>query len=151
MFKTIWPLMSVRNSTGTRKGKEAKRCAIIDLSSTASYLPFSNLSIYSSTKAFNKIFTLGASAWLSNPVPQSTTDVVTPIDFLSVQPGFVDTAMAQEDIKWENMKAPKTGFVSSMACAKGAMGCLGKLTETPGATGHVGLFAQLGIATGLFP
>ena len=63
MFKVLWPQMKERSM----KNKLPSRCAILDISSISSVLPLTGASVYSSTKAFNKVFTLGLSSYLSNP------------------------------------------------------------------------------------
>lgn len=79
MFKIVWPQMKERSA---KKNRDSK-CAIVDLSSMASIMPVSEVGVYSATKSFNRLFTLGLASYLSSPKSEGSK-LVTPIDFLSV-------------------------------------------------------------------
>jgi short-subunit dehydrogenase len=80
MFKTVWPMFKERSNRLSCQ----KKCAFVDISSITSILPSTMIAIYAATKAFNRVFTLGLSSYLSNPLPSGPKDLATPIDFLSV-------------------------------------------------------------------
>lgn len=119
----------------------------------ASIMPVPNVGVYSATKSFNRVFTLGLASYLSSPKPEGSK-LGTPIDFLSVQPGYVDTNMAQ-DFKDKLIKKKKDGmlkmFVGPLDTAHESLGCLGKLSMTPGARGHGFMYMLMDSMRGILP
>jgi len=116
-------------------------------------LPVSNVGVYAATKAFNRVFTLGLASYLSNP-KQESSQLVTPIDFLSVQPGYVDTNMAKNEkevLTKKKKSAMLKLFVSPIDTAEGSFGCLEKLSMTPGARGHGLLYMFMDTVKGVLP
>lgn len=149
MFKTVWPLMKERSNRLSCR----KRCAFVDLSSITSIMPVSVASVYCASKAFNAIFTLGLGSYLSNPTPISSKDLPTPIDFLSVQPGYVDTSMTVEEKQRvaKKRKEDLKFFMHPNKVAEGALGCLGRVSYTPGAKGHGIVYLIFSTVRGLLP
>lgn len=110
MTKLIVPKLKARNNKG----------AIIDLSSTAAFSPIPVMPIYAGSKAFNDFFSQGLSFYVDG------------IDFLTVNPGLVSTAMTQHRQVGGSVN-PITRTVSTKDVSDGIFAALGNLNRTSGA------------------
>lgn len=122
MLRTFLPRLVKRAQNGVHKS------GVIDLSSVSCLFPDDKLNSYGATKLFNKFLTNG----LNN-------DIDDRVNFLSVQPSFVRTNMAQE---FEEKGFE--GFIDTDECVRGALSNFGRFKESPGGKGHLGTWYTLG-------
>lgn len=114
MLKSFLPLLIKRS-----KANLAVRSGVIDMSSITACGPSNFVASYAATKAFNLYLTLGINATMKKD-----------IDFLSVQPHFVESNMTQGLEKHPKM-------ISAEECVNGIIGCFGVFDSTCGGKGHI--------------
>lgn len=118
--------------------KRSKRCAQIDLSSSATVNPMPLFGVYGATKAVNQYMSHGLASYVKNT------------DFLTVNPGIVSTPMTNH--KTVNSGADPALKVASVDDAvKGIFEALGNVSWTAGALKHTMIYEVLYSVVPLIP
>ena len=115
----IWPIVLLSRWAVGKMSRRKQPSAIINLSSISGITPYAGLALYSTTKRFDDFF----SHAIANEVECSSA---TPIDVLSLLPGYVHTDI----LNGLTVKADPKETVTVEASVSGALKALGRTKHT---------------------